>query len=109
MANETRWKISHSGYANAPFVIYDGPKAPDYRQQFPLQGVNVIAEVPHNEGPRHEDQKRYAKLISAAMEMYTALRRIRSELESAGQRSELDTTGIHQLADTAIMQAEVSL
>lgn len=105
-ASSTKWKLSHSGYANTPFVIFEGPKAPDYAAAHPLQGVNVIAEIPHDEGPRHNDQKRYALMVAATMDMYTALRRIRSELESRLERSRVDVNTLHQLADDAIHQAE---
>jgi hypothetical protein len=98
----TKWKVSHSGYANAPFVIFEGAKAPDYAATHPLQGVNVIAEIPHDEGPRHNDQKRYARLIAATMDMYTALRRIRSAIESGDNND----PWLHEMADTAIYQAE---
>lgn len=73
-ASSTKWKLSHSGYANTPFVIFD--------------------------------QKRYALMVAATMDMYTALRRIRSELESRLERSRVDVNTLHQLADDAIHQAE---
>jgi hypothetical protein len=100
----TKWKIAHSGYANTPFVIFQGDKRPDFMSAHPLQGVDVIAEIPFDEGLGHENQKRYAKMIAATMDMYTALRRIRSQVE--GGFDTMSLTEIHEMADTAITQAE---
>jgi hypothetical protein len=60
------WTASHSGYANAPIVIFAGSKAPNYKLRFPLSGVNAIAEVFHDESPAHEEQVANARLIAAA-------------------------------------------
>jgi hypothetical protein len=99
---DTKWKVSHSGFANTPFVIYAGNKAPDYNSSTPLQGVEVIAEVPFDEGPRHLNQERFSKMIAATMDMYTALRRIRSAVEGG----DAEPHSIHAMADVAISQAE---
>lgn len=67
------WKVSHSGYANSPFVIFAGTHAPNYRNQFPLSGVNAIAEIFHDESPAHEEQAANARLIATAPELLDAL------------------------------------
>jgi hypothetical protein len=103
---QTKWQIAHSGFANTPFVIFAGSKAPDFNSQHPLQGVEVIAEVPQDEGPRHLTQERYAKMIAATMDMYTRLRQIRSELEGYSVKSDIDVTKLHELADGGISLAE---
>jgi hypothetical protein len=102
----TKWRIAHSGFANTPFVIFAGSKAPNFSSPHPLQGVEVIAEVPQDEGPRHLSQKRYAMMIAATLDMYTRLRLIRSELEMANTVGEVDITKLHSLADTGISLAE---
>ena len=104
MANTTsptKWRIAHSGFANTPFVIFAGSKAPDFSSPHPLQGVEVIAEVPQDEGPRHLDQARYAKMIAATLDMYTALRVIRSAIEEG-----VPGKSLHETADAAISLAE---
>jgi hypothetical protein len=67
------WKLSHSGYSNAPFLIYAGERAPNYKSRFPLSGVNAIAEIFHDESPAHEEQAANAHLIAAAPELLEAL------------------------------------
>jgi hypothetical protein len=67
------WKVSHSGYSNAPFVIFAGERAPNYKNKFPLSGVNAIAEVFHDESPAHEEQAANARLIAAAPELLECL------------------------------------
>lgn len=63
---EGPWHVAHSGYANTPFIIFAGEKAPNWKSRFPLSGVNVIAEVFHDESPAHEEQRCNAYLIAAA-------------------------------------------
>ena len=70
------WQVSHSGYANSPFVIFAGDRAPNYRAQFPLSGVNAIAEVFHDESPAHQEQAANARLIAAAPDMLVALAKL---------------------------------
>jgi hypothetical protein len=65
-ATPAPWKVAHSGYANSPFVIYSGDKTPDFSRRFPLSGIHAIAEIFHDEGPDHEQQKADAALISQA-------------------------------------------
>lgn len=60
------WRLWHSGYANTPFVIYAGDTAPSFDRKHPLQGVEVIVEVHHDESPAHPIQAANARLISAA-------------------------------------------
>jgi hypothetical protein len=67
------WELSHSGYANAPFVIFAGERAPNYKNQFPLSGVNAIAEIFHDESPAHEEQAANAQLIATAPELFESL------------------------------------
>ena len=75
MAKYTRspWNVSHSGYANAPFVIFAGERAPNYKSKFPLSGINTIAEVFHDESPAHEEQRANARLIATAPELLECL------------------------------------
>jgi len=74
---EGPWHVAHSGYANTPFIIFAGEKAPNWKSRFPLSGVNVIAEVRHHrrsdrpalfhdESPAHEERRCNAYLIAAA-------------------------------------------
>jgi hypothetical protein len=77
-----KWKLSRSGYVNAPFVIYQGDKAPDYNSAHPLQGVDVIAEVPHDEGPLHKVQQDRARLLRTSQELFVALRNLVESLEN---------------------------
>jgi len=65
-ATPAPWKVAHSGYANSPFVIYAGEKAPNFAHRFPLSGVHAIAEIFHDEGPDHEQQRADANLIAFA-------------------------------------------
>lgn len=59
------WKISHSGFANAPFVIYAGDKSPNYSHLQPLQGVNWVAEVKCDESPDYPSHVANAAALSA--------------------------------------------
>jgi hypothetical protein len=70
------WFLSHSGYANAPFVIWAGTRRPDYHSKFPLSGVNAIAEIFHDESPAYEQQEANARLIAAAPDMLDTLEAI---------------------------------
>jgi hypothetical protein len=70
------WKVSQSGYANAPFVVFAGDRAPNYTSNFPLSGVNAIAEIFHDESPAHEEQAANARLIATAPEMFVALAKL---------------------------------
>lgn len=63
------WKLSHSGNANAPFVVFTGERAPRYDLQYPLVGCLWIAEVRHDESEQHEEQIANARLIAAAPEL----------------------------------------
>jgi hypothetical protein len=67
------WKVAHSGYANTPFVIYAGDRAPNFESKFPLSGVNVIAEVFQDESPSHLEQAANVRLILAAPKLLDAL------------------------------------
>lgn len=68
------WNVAHSGYANTPFVIYSGDKKPNFASRFPLSGVHAIAEVFHDEGPDHEEQRANATLLAAAPDLLEAVR-----------------------------------
>lgn len=68
------WKLAHSGFANTPFVIYVGDKAPDFRTRYPLVGVDVIAEVFLDESPRHPEYIANGHLLVAAPKLFKALR-----------------------------------
>lgn len=63
------WKIAHSSYANAPFVIYVGEIDPKWDRRYPLNGVNWIAEVKHDESEQHNEQIANAHLLHAAPRM----------------------------------------
>jgi hypothetical protein len=67
------WKLSHSGYANTPFVIFSGSRRPNWGSKFPLSGVNVIAEVFHDESPAYPEQGANAELLRAAPRMLRVL------------------------------------
>lgn len=75
-ATPAPWKLAHSGFANSPFVIYSGDKAPDFARRFPLSGVHAIAEIFHDEGPDHEQQRADANLIVLAPELLASLKRV---------------------------------
>ena len=84
MANYTPapWFVAHSGYANAPFVIYAGTVKPNFRNRFPLSGVNAIAEIFHDESEQHEEQFANASLIAAAPMLLRVMEQI-AEVGSA--------------------------
>lgn len=67
------WKIAHSGYANTPFVIYAGDKAPNFAARYPLQGVEWIAEVKQDESQDHFRHAANARLMAAAPDLLRAL------------------------------------
>lgn len=76
-ATSAPWKIWHSGYANAPFVIYFGTRKPSLNQsgQLILNGSLKIAEVYHDESEQHDEQKANANLIASAPELLDCLKR----------------------------------
>lgn len=102
------WTVSHSGYANSPFVIFSGPKAPNYQQRFPLSGVNAIAEVFHDESPAHHEQAANAQLIASAPMLLRVMQQI---VEVGGATLEGNPAErLHQVtvwAQKAIALAEV--
>jgi len=88
------WGVSHSGFANAPFVIFAGTKAPDYRNAFPLSGVNAIAEVFHDESPAHDEQFANACLLAAAPDLLRELEKAVEYLREYGAGAACDTAVI---------------
>jgi hypothetical protein len=78
------WRIAHSGYANTPFVVYAGENEPQFanRNRFPLQGVNWIAEVKHDESEQHKEQIANVQLIAAAPDLLSALKAADALLKS---------------------------
>jgi hypothetical protein len=76
------WKLEHSGYANAPFVVYTGEISPNWDRRYPLAGVNWIAEIRDDESPRHEEYAHNARLIAAAPELLETLKAISAGLGS---------------------------
>ena len=109
------WKVAHSGYANTPFVVYAGSVAPQFNDRSPLMGVNHIAEVSHDEGPAHEEQKHNAALIAAAPEMLEALKRARRFIVNGTQLGYIEMPETKEdpahetlrLMERAIAKAEV--
>jgi hypothetical protein len=93
------WRVSHSGYANAPFVIFAGDRAPNYKSNFPLSGVNAIAEVFSDESPAHKEQEANAFLIAAAPSLLAALE---IALDHMRATPSLFGTGCIQRAESAI-------
>lgn len=91
------WQVSHSGYANAPFVIFAGTRKPNYESHFPLSGVNAIAEIFHDESEQHDEQAANARLIAAAPEMLEALEDCLSLIEFYAER-EMNAPANHQEA-----------
>jgi hypothetical protein len=87
-ATPAPWKVAHSGYANSPFVIYSGDKAPDFSRRFPLSGIHAIAEVFHDESPDHEQQKADAALIGAAPELADLVMRMYQHVSHGGPTRE---------------------
>jgi hypothetical protein len=63
------WKLTHSGYANAPFVLHVGDVAPNYNRRYPLQSVDWIAEIRDDESPDHPRYEANALLIAAAPDL----------------------------------------
>jgi hypothetical protein len=80
------WKLAHSSYANAPFVIYVGDIHPNWNRRYPLSGVDWIAEVKHDESEEHERQIANARLILAAPRMLHLLRHLRDNILHCGIR-----------------------
>jgi hypothetical protein len=70
------WKIAHSNYANAPFVIYSGEIDPKWDRRYPLTDVDWIAEVKHDESEQHQEQIANARLLWFAPRMLRLIRQI---------------------------------
>ena len=67
------WKREHSGYANAPFVVFTGEVPPKWNSRYPLTGVNWIAEIRCDESEQHEEHCANVHLIAAAPVLLKAL------------------------------------
>jgi hypothetical protein len=81
-------RVAHSGYANAPFIIYAGDRAPNFKAPFPLSGCHAIAEVFHDEGPDHEEQSANAYAMAAASLMLDALESVRDAFAGLGTQGQ---------------------
>lgn len=107
---KTSWKKWHSGYANAPYIIYDGDRSPslDSSGQLCMNGSTLIAEVPCDESPLHEQMVAYARAIKAVPEMQEALRVFVNYMEHAGEKSISIKSLAYplHLAQAAIQKAE---
>jgi hypothetical protein len=68
------WKIFHSGYVNAPFIIYSGYNAPyiDTIGQLQMYGSIKVVEVKYDESFLYESQIANAKLIAAIPDLLAA-------------------------------------
>src|SRR5579872_1637917 len=84
---EAPWKIAHSGYANAPFVVYAGENQPQFanRNKYPLQGVNWIAEVKHDESEQYGEQIANVHIIATAPLLLEVLRDVAAMLPVAAR------------------------
>ncbi len=100
------WKLFHSGYANTPFIIFKGPVSPTINSRTPLKGVQVIAEVPLDEGPRHLEQANAARLIVVAEELLDALRECRSFIADNSMSGGPSISPILIRIDTLVSKAE---
>lgn len=71
------WKVWHSGYANAPFVIYAGAHEPtlDRNNKLMMNGSTRIAEVMCDESPDAPHQLANARVIRTAIELLAALQK----------------------------------
>jgi hypothetical protein len=76
------WKLSHSGYANAPFVLHVGDVNPNYNRRYPLQGVDWIAEIRDDESEDHPRYEANARLIAAAPQLLAILKTIVAQLHN---------------------------
>lgn len=100
------WFVSHSGYANAPFVIFAGSRSPNYTSEFPLSGVNAIAEIFHDESPAHEEQAANARLMGAAPDLLEALETL-LDVSDFATNSKIGEIHLHVMA--AIRKAKGEL
>ena len=109
------WRIAHSGYANTPFVVYVGSKEPQFanRNRYPLQGVNWIAEVNHDESEQHREQIANVQLIASAPMLLAELESIATRLELEYQAGDPEAAegkallGIAKHARSVIARATV--
>jgi hypothetical protein len=70
------WRLSHSGYANAPFVVLSGPREPNYKSKHPFIACDPVAEVFCDESPAQPTMKANARLIAAAPELLKLVQKL---------------------------------
>lgn len=96
------WRLSHSGYANAPFAILSSVREPQWKSKHPYIACDVIGEVFQDESPKHKEQEANARLIAAAPELLAALRKLKALAVEKG----LWEFGEVYAAEKAIAKAE---
>jgi hypothetical protein len=97
------WKSAHSGYANAPTVIYVGEIDPKWNRRYPLTNVNWIAEVRDDESEQHKEYEANARLFLAAPDLLAALKSLVAYAREHGGPN--DYVALNA-ADAAIAKAE---
>jgi hypothetical protein len=102
------WKCEHSGYANAPFVVFTGEVPPKWNRRYPLSGVNWIAEVKCDESEHHEEHRANAHLIEAAPALLESLESLLAYLRAFWPMEPLFSTHDDRQA-MEIADAEVAI
>lgn len=100
------WKVAHSGYANTPFVVYAGERAPEFESAYPLTHCEWIAEVKHDESEMHDVQQADARLITAAPDLLDALKQAHRYLFTDAGPDAVDRGELATQIETAMTKAE---